>query len=121
MKKSTLNFLKEKGYKEYISPFPKQLEGLQEQRNFQAVFYSRIFCDTNEKKFINIEFIDWTFKNHSSKTFEISLTGEKENIWFELKTFSLTEKQLIEKLDSIEAILINMFSLTNRLKQIKIK
>lgn len=65
------------------------------------------YCDCNDKPpqlVIHPHF--YVFNGFPHRTCEVSITGEYDGVWYDLKAYSLLPEDLLEKLDSIEVKLI---------------
>lgn len=108
--KEIRGYLEGKGYKQYLSPFKKR-----DHHNSQMLFQKKVIsdsvCDLNEKLSVNIDVSDILINDKLVLFIEASITAEKKSIWYELKAYSLTKKDLLNRLDEIEENLIRMFNI----------
>ena len=110
MKDSTVKFLIKRGYKEYKQ---KEEDGFKK-RIFQRMIDSNLVCDTNDNLAIQVRFFDIETSDYKNQSFQVDLCAEKNELWFDLKVYSITESQLVEKLDIIEMQLKQMFLISNK-------
>ena len=96
-------FLKDKGY----TPYPQRAPGYEHKTLWQKRIDNESVCETNDKLFINIS--EYLFSGMDI-TFEVSITAEKNGVWWDLKCYSLNFYETENRLEEIENALIKMFN-----------
>ena len=68
-------------------------------------------CECNEGK-LRIVLKPYAFKvvGLSRSTVEVSIIGECKSLWFDLKAYSMTVPELMERLDDVEQMLVKAWN-----------
>lgn len=103
----TIDTLKEThGYKQYPQnyEYPYIYKALLQKR-----VNSKSVCETNDKLHITIEYSLFdAFENYGR--YQIGIRAEKNELWWDLKAYSLSDDEILSRIEEIEKTLIELFN-----------
>ena len=118
MKQTTLELLENNGYKFWKETKESDCVKMQfQKRILKAEELGVPLCLCNDKVFVNIDHFSMVFHHQghdpvSSSSFEISLCHERPNgEWCDFKIYSLTEEQIVSKLQKYEQDILAIWKL----------
>ncbi len=100
-------FLLKRSYRYYAKSFdhPYAWSALYQQQLTELE--TKAVCETNGKLFIHVE--EYRFKGDSLK-YTVQIIAERNDLWWTLNAYSLSETELYTRIEEIENTLIKLFN-----------
>lgn len=102
--------LLKRGYKEYDNVWEKD-EHTEYKRFFSKRVKSESVCDLNDKLTINVTCWKISLPNSAgTEQIDVSVIAEKDELWYDLKVYSILHSEFKERINEIEKTLVKLFN-----------